>query len=130
MATASLSTTACIIACTVLGALLVVQICVAAGAPWGRLVWGGQHRVLPNGLRVGSALSVPLYAGFAGVLLSRAGLLPGGNSLPIPILTWVLCAYFAVGIAMNGISRSRAERFTMTPACAVLAAATLVVALS
>jgi hypothetical protein len=42
----------------------------------------------------------------------------------------VLFAYFAVGVGMNVISRSRAERLTMTPVCAVLAAATLVVALS
>ncbi len=121
---------AALVACLVLGALAVLQICVAAGAPWGLLVWGGGHRVLPRRLRIASAASVLLYAGFAAVLLSRAGLLPGGDSLLIRILTWVLFAYFTVGIVMNAISRSRAERLTMTPACVVLAAATLVVALS
>ncbi|MFB7891053.1 hypothetical protein ACFC1I_02470 [Microbacterium sp. NPDC056044] len=121
---------AVVVACAVLGALAVLQICVAAGAPWGRLVWGGAHRVLPRRLRIASAASVVLYAGFAAVLLSRAGTLPGGDSQVIRILTWVLFAYFTLGIVMNAISRSRAERLTMTPVCAVLAAATLVVALS
>ncbi|HKP06792.1 MAG TPA: hypothetical protein VJU58_06025 [Microbacterium sp.] len=121
---------AAVIACLVLGALAVLQICVAAGAPWGRLVWGGAHRVLPRRLRIASAASVLLYAGFAAVLLSRAGLLPGGDSLLLRILTWVLFAYFAVGIVMNAVSRSRVERLTMTPVCVVLAAATLVIALS
>ena len=121
---------ACVVACAVLGALAVLQICVAAGAPWGRVVWGGQHRVLPRRLRVGSAVSVALYAGFAWVLLSRAGVLPGGDSLVVRILTWVLFAYFVVGIGMNAISRSRAERLTMTPVCVVLAASALVVALA
>jgi len=121
---------ACVIACVVLGALAVLQICVAAGAPWGRLVWGGAHRVLPRRLRVASAASVLLYAGFAAVLLSRTGFLPGGDTVVIRVLTWVLFAYFSVGIVMNAISRRRAERLTMTPVCAVLAAATLVVALS
>ena len=120
---------ACVVACAVLGALAVLQICVAAGAPWGRVVWGGQHRVLPRRLRVGSAVSVALYAGFAWVLLSRAGVLPGGDSLVVRILTWVLFAYFVVGIGMNAISRSRVERLTMTPVCVVLAAATLIIAL-
>ena len=121
---------AAVIACLVLGALAVLQICVAAGAPWGRLVWGGAHRVLPRRLRIASAASVLLYAGFAAVLLSRAGLLPGGDSLLLRILTWVLFAYFAVGIVTNAVSRSRVERLTMTPVCVVLAAATLVIALS
>ncbi|MFF2485307.1 hypothetical protein ACFVSU_02840 [Microbacterium sp. NPDC058062] len=121
---------AAVIACLVLGGLAVLQICVAAGAPWGRLVWGGAHRVLPRGLRIASAASVLLYAGFAAVLLSRAGILPGGDSVAVRILTWVLFAYFAVGVVMNAVSRSRAERLTMTPVCLMLAASTLVIALS
>ncbi|WP_228484812.1 hypothetical protein [Microbacterium cremeum] len=121
---------ASLVACAVLGALAVLQLCVAAGAPWGRLVWGGQHRVLPTRLRVGSAVAVALYTGIAVVLASRAGLLPGGDTVVVRVLTWVLFAYFVVGIAMNAISRSRTERLTMTPVCIVLAAATLVVALS
>ena len=120
---------ASLVACALLGALAVLQICVATGAPWGRVVWGGQHRVLPARLRVGSAVSVLLYAGFAAVLLSRAGLLPGGDTVAVRILTWVVFAYFVVGIGMNAISRSRAERLTMTPVCVVLAAATLIIAL-
>jgi hypothetical protein len=86
--------------------------------------------VLPRRLRIASAASVVLYAGFAAVLLSRAGIMPGGDSLVIRVLTWVLFAYFAVGIVMNAISRSRAERLTMTPVCVVLAAATLVIGFS
>jgi hypothetical protein len=126
----TLANVAVLVACLVLGALAVLQICVAAGAPWGRFVWGGAHRVLPRRLRIASAASVVLYAGFAAVLLSRAGIMPGGDSLVIRVLTWVLFAYFAVGIVMNAISRSRAERLTMTPVCVVLAAATLVIGLS
>jgi hypothetical protein len=121
---------ACILACAVLAGLAVVQVGAAAGAPWGHLVWGGGHRALPPRLRVGSMLSVVLYAGFAGVLLSSAGIVPGGDTFAIRVLTWVLFAYFVVGIGINAISRSRAERLTMTPTCTVLAAATLIVALS
>ncbi|MDR7190000.1 hypothetical protein J2Y46_002842 [Microbacterium sp. BE35] len=123
-------TVAVAVACLLLSSLAALQICVAAGAPWGRFVWGGAHRVLPRRLRIASAASVLLYGGIAAVLLSRAGILPGGDSIAVRTLTWVLFAYFAVGIVMNARSRSRAERLTMTPVCAVLAASTLVVALS
>lgn len=116
-------------ATALLVALAVLQVCVAAGAPWGRLVWGGAHRVLPRRLRIGSSLSILLYAAFAALLLCRGGILPGGEHLAIVVLTWVLFAYFVVGIVMNAASRSPAERWTMAPLCAVLAAATLMVAL-
>lgn len=42
---------------------------------------------------------------------------------------WVLAAYFVLGIVMNAMSRSVPERATMTPVCAVLAAACVLVAL-
>lgn len=124
-----MSVIAALVATLVLSGLAVVQVLAAAGRPVGRLVWGGQHRVLPRRLRIGSAVSILLYAGFAAVLLSRAGALPGGTTAFVEVATWVLVAYFAIGILMNGISRSRAERAAMTPACVVLAAAALLVAL-
>ncbi|MEV4688306.1 hypothetical protein [Microbacterium sp. LWH3-1.2] len=45
-------------ACLVLGALAVVQICVAAGAPWARVVRGGVPRVLPRRLSIAGATQV------------------------------------------------------------------------
>ncbi|MFC7766021.1 hypothetical protein [Leucobacter soli] len=63
---------AALCATTILGALAVFQLALAFGAPAGRFAWGGRHRVLPTGLRVGSGLSILLYAGLAAVLLARA----------------------------------------------------------
>ena len=45
------------------------------------------------------------------------------------VLTWVAFAFFAASVALNAISRSPAERWTMTPTSLLLAAATLVIAL-
>lgn len=125
----ALVATAVIVAVAVLTALAVLQVAAAAGAPVGRFVWGGGHRVLPPRMRVGSAFSVLVYAGFAAVMLSRAGVIGGGEHPAIRVTMWVLMAYFALGIVLNGISRSRVERATMAPACAILAAASLVLAL-
>lgn len=112
----------------VLGALAVLQVLVALGAPLGRFVWGGTYDVLPGRLRVGSAVSVLLYAGMATVVLDRAGLvdaLPDGFAR---VATWVLVGYFVAGVGLNAVSRSRAEARTMTPTCLVLALLVLVVA--
>ena len=120
---------AAIAACTILAALAVFQAALIAGAPIGGFAWGGQHEVLPPRLRVGSAVSIVLYAVFAFVILERAGLAAiFGNPGFAQVACWVLFGYFMLGIVMNGISRSKPERNTMVPVSLVLAALVLLVA--
>jgi hypothetical protein len=123
------SVVAAAIAVTVLTALGVLQVLVAAGRPYGRLVWGGRHETLPRRLRVGSALSVLVYAAIAGILAVRAAA-PGIAAEWITVLVWIFAAYFALGVVVNGISRSRLERAVMTPVCVVLAVCSVVIALA
>jgi hypothetical protein len=118
------------VALTVLLALLAIfQFALALGAPLGRFAWGGAHRVLPARLRVGSAIAIVVYLVIALLALDRAGLV---DVVPEPVAVvgmWVAFAYFVIGIPLNAISRSRAERLTMTPVVAVLAVLSLLVAL-
>jgi hypothetical protein len=120
---------AAVVASVVLLGLAVMQAGLAAGRPWGRLAWGGQHEVLPSGLRIGSGVSIALYALFAAVIVTAAAvarLLPEGVA---GVAIWVLAAYFALGVLVNGVSRSPVERAVMTPVCLLLAVCCLVVAL-
>ena len=113
----------------VLAALAVFQLALALGAPLGRFAWGGAHRVLPTRLRIGSAISILVYAVMAVLALDRAGLI---DVVPDPVSTvgmWIVFAYSVIGIVMNAISRSRPERFTMTPVSVVLAVLSLLVAI-
>lgn len=120
---------ALIAALIVLSALAVLQLLLAFGVPWGRVAWGGTHRVLPRRQRVGSCAAVLLYGGFAALLLSRTGALPAGDHPFVVIMTRVLLVYFVLSIVVNAMSSSTAERWTMVPACMVLAAATLIIAI-
>jgi hypothetical protein len=116
--------------CVILAALAVLQIALAAGAPLGRYAWGGQQRVLPTRLRVASIVSVVVYALMSVVVLACADLI--GTDLSdrvLQVATWVLAAYFLIGIPLNLASRSRPERLVMTPVVAVLGVLTAVVAL-
>lgn len=123
--------TAAIIFTVIMAGLAVFQLALALGAPLGHFAWGGQHKVLPRGLRIGSLFSIVLYGLFSAIVMMRSGLLaPWPNAGWIGPAAGVLVAYLGLGIVMNAISRSRPERLTMTPLVAVLCALTLVVALS
>ena len=119
------------IACALLAALTIFQVLLIFGAPLGRYAWGGNYAVLPTKLRIGSVVSIILYAIFAVIILGSAGLLELLVSKSIlDIGIWILAAYFGIGIIMNGISRSKRERLVMTPAAAILALACLFIAMN
>ena len=117
------------LACAIFAALAVFQAALIAGARLGHFAWGGQHRVLPRNLRIGSIVSIVLYAFFAAIILQRAGVIA---FLPAPVADvgiWVVAAYLALGIPLNAISRSLPERLTMTPVVIVLFALVVTVAM-
>lgn len=70
-----------------------------------------------------------VYAAVAAVLLSRGRVLPGGDSTTVVVLTWAAAVFFILSVPLNAISRSPAERWTMTPASALLAVSTVALAL-
>jgi hypothetical protein len=109
--------------------LAVFQLALACGAPLGRFAWGGGHRVLPPRLRVGSVVSILIYALIDVIAWDRVGAI---DVFPEPfseVAMWVVFAYFTLGIVMNAVSRSRPERFTMVPVTIVLAALSLFIAM-
>jgi hypothetical protein len=114
----------------ILVALVVFQVALIAGAPLGRFAWGGQHERLPRKLRIGSVVSVVLYVAFIVLALDRVGaidVLPDAFSV---IAMWVLTGYLALGVILNLISRSKPERYLMTPVALVLALLAWVIAAS
>ena len=122
---------AAIAACALLAVLAVFQAALIAGAPLGRFAWGGRHDVLPAKLRIGSATSIALYVLIAYVALAKAGVVPPLVSEGFTdVACWVLTGYFALGIVLNGISRSKPERLVMTPTVVVLTALYLVLSLN
>lgn len=122
--------TAAILVTALLIGLTIFQLALIFGAPLGKYAWGGEHRVLPTNLRVGSVISIVLYGLIAAILVSKAELFTVfTNKEIVGVATWVIAAYFMLGIALNGISRSKHERNLMTPIVAVLTAATVLIAL-
>lgn len=118
------------VGCFIFACLAIFQIALVAGAPIGRFAWGGKNRILPMGLRVGSVIAVLLYVLFAAVLLTKAGVATLIDSeVFVDVTLWIITGYLFIGIIMNAISRSKPERFVMTPVAAILAAVFLIVGL-
>jgi hypothetical protein len=113
----------------VLSALAVFQLALIGGAPLGRYAWGGQHRALPPRLRIGSAVSIVVYALIALIAWDRVGAIDVFPALFSQIAMWVIFGYFTLGILMNAISRSKPERYTMVPVSLLLAVLSLLIAL-
>jgi len=92
------STLAAVLVCGILSVLAVFQALLAFGAPVGRFAWGGQHRVLPTPLRVGSAVSIAVYALLATVVLARANLVAtGAAETVVHTAAWIVVATSSSG---------------------------------
>lgn len=117
-----MSHVAAILFTVLIGVLCLFQLALALGAPWGRMAWGGQHPdKLPAGYRVGSVVGIIVYAAFAVLALDRAGVI---DVVPDPVSQigmWIVFGVLVLGTLMNLISRSKPERYAMTPVALALA---------
>lgn len=116
-----------------LAVVIVFQVALAAGAPWGAASYGGEHRgVLPGRLRIASAVAAVVWLGFAPFLLTRAGV-----DLPVDVpmaaaavVTWVFVAVMVISVVLNAITPSVLERAIWLPIVMLLAVAAIMIALT
>jgi hypothetical protein len=124
-------TTVALIAVALVGALVVFQLALALGAPFGAAAWGGRNPgVLPRNLRIASAVvGVVVYPTIVAVILAAAGVIDDGW-LPFDptVAMWILAGFFSLGTVVNAISRSAPER-VWAPVSAVLAVCCALIAL-
>ena len=101
-------------AAALIGVVIIFQLALMLGAPWGHLAWGGRNEgVLPTRLRVGSGVAVLLLGLMAWVVLA-AGSVVDISTLPeswLDVSVWVIVGYFVIGTLANLASRSRPERW-------------------
>ncbi|MGZ5416983.1 MAG: hypothetical protein ACXWDI_07370 [Nocardioides sp.] len=93
------------------------------GAPWGEYTQGGATSgTLTTPGRIAAAVSCVLSIGMAGAILSRVGQAPLGR-LPArvaTVLAWFTAIYAVVGVVLNLITRSAAERALWAPVSILL----------
>lgn len=105
-----------ILGAVVFGVIATMTVLVACGLPLGEFTMGGQHKILPKKLRFVAVISVAIQI-FAMIIILQAG---GFISLWLSFkVTKYICfffaAYLSLNTVMNMISKSRKEKYVMTP---------------
>ena len=107
--------------------IILFQLCLIAGAPWGRLTQGGKaNGSLPTSGRIAAAINIILFAVMSLAILSAAGYWPNW-----PIWTgWTTLTIQAVSAILNWITPSIQERKLWGPITIVMLLFVLLVMLS
>ncbi|EOU1700209.1 hypothetical protein LTX14_001357 [Clostridium perfringens] len=96
--------------------IAILYVLVALGLPLGEFTIGGQHKILPKKYRVMAIVSVVIQLFAIIIILQADGLISSWFSIKV---TKYICIFFALylslNIIMNFISRSKKERYVMTP---------------
>ena len=111
--------------------VVVFQIALAAGAPWGAYAMGGAFPgQFPPALRIAAMIQAVLLIGMAAVILARAGLILPGWSRATRWLAWVVVTFAAVSLVLNLITPSAGERAIWAPTALLLLISSATVAFS
>ena len=105
-----------ILGAVIFGVIATMTILVACGLPLGEFTMGGQHKILPKNLRVAAVISVAIQIFAMIIILQAGGFIPLWFSLKVTkYICFFFAAYLSLNTIMNMISKSRKERFVMTP---------------
>jgi|RhiMetdeSRZDD1v2_1073273.scaffolds.fasta_scaffold43520_2 thiamine transporter ThiT len=130
-ATMDITRVAAIIYAILIVGVVVFQVALAAGAPWGAYAMGGASPgQFSPAMRVGAIVQAVLLAGMAVVILARAELTLPGWWRVSHWLVWIVVAITALSLVLNLISPSAGERAIWLPTLSLLFISSLIVAFS
>ena len=102
--------------------IAILYITLVLGLPYGEFAMGGKYTVMPKSMRVMCAISVFVQI-FAMIILLQTG---NVLATKIPdnvskIGCYVFAGYLVLNTIMNAISKSKKEKYIMTPLAAITA---------
>ena len=105
-----------IIGASVFSIVIILSFLIICGLPLGELTMGGQYKVFPKKLRVILVTQLILQIFFVIIILQMGGVIPlwfSGNITRIICI--IMAACLSLNTFMNFISKSKKEKFIMTP---------------
>jgi hypothetical protein len=111
--------------------VVLFQIALAVGAPWGTYAMGGAFLgQFPPSLRIAALIQAALLVGMAMVVLARAGLILPAWARISRWLVWFVVAFAALSLILNLITPSAGERAIWAPTAFLLLVSSAIVAFS
>ncbi len=114
---------------TVAAGLVLFQLALAAGAPWGEFAMGGAYPgQFPPTMRAAAVIQAALIVGMVTVVLARVGIFFTGWLRRARWLIWVVVGYGVIGLILNLITPSTGERALWAPVALVMLVSSVIVA--
>ena len=111
---------ASIIAAVLLVIMAFLEVLLIIGLPLGEFTMGGQHKVLPPMLRLAAASSIVTQLFAAAIVFQGGGFMKMWFSQKVTmIICFCFAGFFVINTFMNLISKSKKEKYVMTPLAAV-----------
>ena len=111
-----------IIGAGVFSIVIVLSFLIVCGFPLGELTMGGQYKVFPKKLRIILVMQLILQIFFVVIVLQMGGLIPFWFSEnATKIICIIMAVYLSFNTIMNFISKSKKEKYIMTPLSAISA---------
>lgn len=96
--------------------VIVLSILIICGLPLGELTMGGQYEVFPKSLRILLVSQLILQIFFVLIILQMGGFISLWFSAKVTkVIGIVMASYLSLNTIMNAISKSKKERYIMTP---------------
>ena len=96
--------------------VIILSILIICGLPLGELTMGGQYKVFPPKLRIVLVTQLILQVFFVLIILQMGEFIPLWFSYNVTkIIGIVMAIYLSLNTVMNLISKSKKERYIMTP---------------
>ncbi len=122
---------AAIVFCVLTSVVVIFQLTLAAGAPWGQLAMGGKYRGrFPRQLRIAAVIQAFVLFGLGVIVLTRAGLIFPQWFAASTMLIWGVVAISVLSLVLNLITPSKWERIIWAPVAAIMLVCSVIVALS
>ena len=105
-----------ILGAVLFGIIAIMTVLVACGLPLGEFTMGGQHKILPIKLKVAAVISVAIQIFGMIMILQAGGFISLWFSFKVTkYICFFFAAYLSLNTIMNMISKSRKEKYVMTP---------------
>ena len=124
-------TLAAYIFCTLIGVVVIFQLALALGAPWGEMAMGGKFPGrFPPLMRIVALFQIVLLVLIAFMVLARAGLAFEGFFDISKSVIWGIVAFCLIGAILNSTTPSKKEKMLWMPIAIALLICSIIVAMS